>query len=431
MPACISSQLASWSRRRFPKPIQRYTFLQVFGNNIVASEFEEWKYFRKIAAPAFSDRNNALVWEEAISTADSLIRDAWKDAKEVHLTEAHDLTLSMALFVIGAFGRSISWEDDGVVPPGHAMSFKEAMVCASTNVPLYIMCPDWFPGFSQNLRRVRVAFAEIEKYMSEMVEERRSSMRKKGEERNDLLTRFLEENDKDDDAMDFRGILCAYSHSFLSRHILMRFYQTLAHTLCFAFALLALHPEEQDKLYEHVKSVYPADGSLPTFDDMNKFTQTLAVFYETLRMFPPVVSVPKISAEDQIVTGTRLSDGSKITIPCPAGTDVTFSVAGLHYNPTYWDAPHEFRPDRFKGDWPKDAFVPFAVGSRSCLGRKFAETEGVAILSVLIAKYKVEVMEEAQFAGESHEQRHERVLRATGGLTLTPVRVPLTFRRRD
>lgn len=42
-------------RTRFPKPVQQYRILQFWGNNIVASEGEEWKRFRKISAPAFSE----------------------------------------------------------------------------------------------------------------------------------------------------------------------------------------------------------------------------------------------------------------------------------------------------------------------------------------------------------------------------------------
>lgn len=38
--------------------------------------------------------------------------------------------------------------------------------------------------------------------------------------------------------------------------------QTTAHTLCFTFGMLALYQDEQDKLYEHIKSVIP-DGSIP------------------------------------------------------------------------------------------------------------------------------------------------------------------------
>jgi cytochrome P450 len=36
-------------------------------------------------------------------------------------------------------------------------------------------------------------------------------------------------------------------------------HETTAHTLAFAFAMLALYPDEQEKLYKHVKSVLPVD----------------------------------------------------------------------------------------------------------------------------------------------------------------------------
>jgi cytochrome P450 len=38
--------------------------------------------------------------------------------------------------------------------------------------------------------------------------------------------------------------------------------QTTAHTLSFAFALLALHPEKQEEMYQHIKRVLP-DGRIP------------------------------------------------------------------------------------------------------------------------------------------------------------------------
>ena len=31
--------------------------------------------------------------------------------------------------------------------------------------------------------------------------------------------------------------------------------QTTSHTLCFSFALLALYPDEQERLYEQIKSI--------------------------------------------------------------------------------------------------------------------------------------------------------------------------------
>lgn len=38
---------------------------------------------------------------------------------------------------------------------------------------------------------------------------------------------------------------------------------------------------------------------------------------------------------------------------------------------------------------------------------------------MLVSRYKIEVKEEPEFAGETFEERKERILKAKGGLTLT------------
>ena len=110
-------------------------------------------------------------------------------------------------------------------------------------------------------------------------------------------------------------------------------------------------------------------------------------------------------------------------------------------------------PERFLGDWPKDAFLPFSqgiyisgrdtvimthehfAGARACLGRRcelscysreqdthkvysrFFETEGIAILTMLVSQYKIEVKEEPEFSGETFEERYARITAFDQGLT--------------
>lgn len=69
--------------------------------------------------------------------------------------------------------------------------------------------------------------------------------------------------------------------------------QTTAHTLCFTFALLALYPDEQERLYQHIKGVMSSLNGMPVgyinlnlyrepmispqaYEDMNRFTHSLA-----------------------------------------------------------------------------------------------------------------------------------------------------------
>jgi hypothetical protein len=49
---------------------------------------------------------------------------------------------------------------------------------------------------------------------------------------------------------------------------------------------------------------------------------------------------------------------------------------------------------------------------------RFFETESIALLTMLVAKYKITVKEEPQFAGETFEQRKGRVLKSREVLTL-------------
>jgi hypothetical protein len=125
----------------------------------------------------------------------------------------------------------------------------------------------------------------------------------------------------------------------------------------------------------------------------------------------------------------------------------------------YWEDPHAFKPARFLGDWPRDAYLPFNAGAnfpfllrprvlfermhRQVLDHVWAESEdlprdsfvplvsqlnesqrffeasSLVILSILISRYKIEIKEEPQFAGETFRQREERILAFRAAVTVT------------
>ncbi|KAK7683816.1 hypothetical protein QCA50_013192 [Cerrena zonata] len=172
------------------------------------------------------------------------------------------------------------------------------------------------------------------------------------------------------------------------------------------------------------------DGSTPTYDDINKLKYVECVLNETLRMFPPVVGAPKRAAEDTSLVSVNAL-GEKVVVPVPAGTTINLMIGDLHYNPRYWDDPHTFKPSRFLEDWPRDAFLPFSGGVRSCLGRRFAELENMVFLSMLVMKYKLTIKPEPEFACETFGEKRDRILKYKQGLTITPIHVPLVFTRRE
>ncbi|KAF9054616.1 cytochrome P450 [Panaeolus papilionaceus] len=414
----------SYSRARFPKPIQLYDAVRFYGNNIIASEGDEWKKIRKIAAPAFSDRNNKLVWEETINIINSLFNEVWKDRSSITVDHCVDITLPIALFVIGVagFGRRVSWEDDDTIPAGHAMTFKGALHVQSKDFYIPMILPKWAMGITKRTCAAGRSVEELKKYMAEMIEQR---LQDEKIERHDLFSSLLEANSEAED-----GFTLTESEVMANIFIfLLAGHETTAHTLAFTFGLLALYPDEQEKLYHHIKSVL-RDGREPTYEDMNSLTYSMAVLNETLRMFPPITGIPKQAAEDTVLTTSNLNGDIK-NVVVPKGTYVAISIPGLHYNPRYWSDPEEFQPSRFlKPDWPRDAFLPFGSGPRACIGRKFSETEGIAILTMLVSRYKISVKEEPQFSKETFADRKARIFTAKGGISLAPIRISLVFTRR-
>ncbi|KAL5495019.1 hypothetical protein ACEPAI_481 [Sanghuangporus weigelae] len=424
------------SRDRFAKPVSMYKLLSFFGGNIVASEGEDWKRHRKISQPAFSERNNKLVWEETCRIVNEMITSWGFEKESVEIDHVVNITLPIALMVIGSagFGKRITWDEDSFAPDGHRMSFQTALSIVSKDLFLKIIVPNWASSLAQRYRNIHTAFDELKLYMEEIIEERKR-LPLGDTSRNDLFSNLIHasEEEGNDYKLTPEELM---GDTFI---FLLAGHETTAHTLAFTFALLALYQEEQELLYQQLKMII-TDGRMPAYEDMHLLSRSMVVFYETLRLFPPVNVIPKValdettlsfeSAIDSIKHRDYHTTATRKTVRIPKNARVIIHTTGLHYNPRYWDEPHEFRPSRFLHDWPKEAFLPFFGGPRACIGRRFFETEGIATLSTVLLRYQIKVKDDPRFTGESFEVKKERILKCKAGLTLTPVHVPLVFIKR-
>ncbi|KAI0720718.1 cytochrome P450 [Cerioporus squamosus] len=415
--AAVAKEVTS-ARARFPKPVDFYRILSIFGPNILVSEGDEWRHQRRLVAPAFSERNNRLVWDETARIVQDLVESVWQGRDVVEIDHVLDVTVPLTLFVIGSagFGRSVSWKESAVAPPGHAMTFKDALDVIGQKLFYKLIFPDWALRWgTSGMRRFYQAYTDIQKYMAEMVQARRTAESK--EERSDLFNSLLDANDAELEQAAKLSDSALMGNIFI---FLLAGYETTAHTLAYALILLALYQDEQELLYQNIKVVL-GDGRAPTYDDLSSLKYSMAVFHETLRLFPPVIGIPKIAAEDTSFTFSNTS-GQKTTVPVPKDTRIVLCTPALHYNrTTVLGRPHVLQTLTFPGNWPREVFLPFSGGPRACIGRGFAETEAVAVLTLL---------EEPQFAGETIEQKKARVLKTNVRFTVYPERAPLVFKRR-
>ncbi|CAE6528800.1 unnamed protein product [Rhizoctonia solani] len=421
----VAIKHVSYSRNNFGKNMEDYAILNQFGSNLVVAEGEEWKRQRRIIAPAFSDKNNRLVWDTAKGFVEQMI-GSWgpKKPATIHdVSEELALPLSLCVIAKAGFGRNVPLGTD-VLPIGHSLTFKDALTTVSKTMHLPLILPNWAWGLRSEWSYAKRAHNELRLYLHEMIAARRESKQQPIQElsyhQHDLFNQLIHARDADDVLTEDELI----GNVFM---FLLAGHETTSHTFAIALGLLALYPEVQDKLVTQLQELEREHGEL-TYGHMHLLSYAMAVVYETLRLFPMVGIIPKKATADATVTVGFAPNAQQVQVP--ASMNVHVCPTGLHYNPNYWENPDEFDPERFMDPhWNRDAFIPFSLGPRACIGRRFTETTLVAEMTTLISKYKVSI-DETRFRyieGEPILERRTRLINPETRITLTPAPIPLVF----
>jgi cytochrome P450 len=152
---------------------------------------------------------------------------------------------------------------------------------------------------------------------------------------------------------------------------------------------LAINPEWQEKLRAEIVAVTggPDAAGNPRpleYDDLAKLELTEMAFKESLRMIPPVPSMPRRALREFEYGGYRI----------PAGAMVAINIYWTHHAQEYWDKPFAFDPLRFTPEQVKArhkyAWVPFGGGAHMCLGLHFAYMQVKILLAQLLQRYRIE-----------------------------------------
>jgi cytochrome P450 len=94
-------------RLEYPKLAVMFEPITIYGPNIIAADFDEWKRHRRIAGPSFSDKNNKLVHEETTQLTTELL-DRWsaEGGKTVDIEHAVTFTSRLTVMITAIAGES-------------------------------------------------------------------------------------------------------------------------------------------------------------------------------------------------------------------------------------------------------------------------------------------------------------------------------------
>lgn len=150
----------------------------------------------------------------------------------------------------------------------------------------------------------------------------------------------------------------------------MTSYDTTLNSLFWTLWLLAHHPAAADRARAEVDAGPDAEGEW-----------TDACIKESLRLYPTGPYAFRRPVRD-----VRIG-----RIAVPVGVTVLYSPWVTHRHPSAWDTPERFRPERFLGSPAprKGAYVPFGLGSRSCVGAALGTLQVRTVLTRILARFSV------------------------------------------
>jgi cytochrome P450 len=169
---------------------------------------------------------------------------------------------------------------------------------------------------------------------------------------------------------------------------------------------LGRHPDAAAKLFAEIDTVLA--GRAPTLADLPKLPYTGKVIKEAMRLYPPAW----ILNGRRVVAHTTLGGYN-----LQRGTDLFISPYLMHRLAAYFEAPDEFRPERFSAEFedslPRFAYMPFGGGPRVCIGNSFAMMEAQLILATISNEFALVAL-----PGTKAETNPQITLSIKDGLTM-------------
>ncbi|KAL6220368.1 hypothetical protein ACLB2K_008124 [Fragaria x ananassa] len=350
---------------------------------VVESPFgDHWRNLRRIGTTEIYSTNrlnsfSGIRKDEVTKLLLKLSRNSSEDFAKVDL---RNMLSEMTFNIIMTMVAGKRFHGDDVSDKEQAKRFRDIMRDAFTyggvtNPSDFVPIFKWF-GSGGFEKKVMALSKRMDAFLQELIDEQKLSRTTSDQSEASTMIHHLLSMQESEPKY--------YTDEILKGHILVMLLagtDSSSLTLEWTMSNLLNNPEVLERARAELDAEFGQERLIDE-QDIFKLPYLQGIISETLRLYPTApLLVPHYSSDDCTIGGFDV----------PRDTIVMINAWAIHRDPTLWDDPESFKPERYaNGGDDSHKLMPFGQGRRACPGAGLAQRVVGLALGSLIQCYEWE-----------------------------------------
>ncbi|XP_004620832.2 cytochrome P450 2B4-like [Sorex araneus] len=350
------------------------------GYGVIFANGERWKVLRRFSLATMRDfgMGKRSVEERIQEEAQCLVEELrnTKGALQDPTFFFHSITANIICSIV--FGERFSYRDPQFLRLLD-LFFQTFALISSFSSQVFELFSGFLKYFPGSHRQIYRNLQEIIVFIGQSVEKHRETLDCSAPR--DFIDTYLIRMDKEKSDPNTE-----FHQQNLIIGVLSLFFagtETTSTTLRYGFLLLLKYPHMTERVQKEIDQVIGSHRA-PALNDRANMPYTDAIIHEIQRFSDLLpIGLPHTVTKDTHFRGYII----------PKGTEVYPILNSALNDPRYFEKPETFNPDRFldtNGELKKNnAFMPFSIGKRICLGEGIARTELFLFFTTILQNFNL------------------------------------------
>jgi len=339
----------------------------ISGKTLFGLRDDRWREMRRQLTPAFTTSKIKMMFDFVCQCAENLtdfiVTDAGRNGKTYDMKNIMNRYTNDVVATC-AFGINV----DSFNNPDNEFYLIGRKAITFEGKVLKMLVFKNLPQLA-NLFKIQFFDQKVQDFFKQIVSDSVKIRREKGIVRPDMIHLMMETKDDNGEALFNMEEMAAQAMMFF-----IAGFDSVSTTMTFLTQHIAVNPDVQEKLLTEINDILKRTNGKPTYETVVHETHYMnAVLTEVLRLYPLLTVLDRVCVKEfELPPATPNSK----PVTLKPGDIIWIQPFAIHRDSKYYSRPNDFIPERFLDKETNGLlYMPFGIGPRSCIAKRFAFME--------------------------------------------------------